>query len=235
MVFLDKENAPAHFKTPGVKQTAAKAASKIPLQVRTPLTLKNVSTINAKQTGLLKEVVTAKAQMAAPRTALQNITNKTPHVSKTGGKVTLERPVKTTKRSSARESKKVLHEQHVPGLFGLDDVSQSALKSNAQPKEVEADYEIEYMPPRQEEQPWDPGFTVDFTSLSAIVSSDAYEYAHLFYTADEDDLPAFQFDSMKRKDDPIDECLLPSAFDTAFEEGEGGLSDNLFEDFLFDV
>src|SRR4051812_34628863 len=38
MVFLDKENAPAHFKTPGVKQqTAAKAASMAPLQVHTPL------------------------------------------------------------------------------------------------------------------------------------------------------------------------------------------------------
>ncbi|RUP43662.1 hypothetical protein BC936DRAFT_136891 [Jimgerdemannia flammicorona] len=238
---VDKENTLVFQKTPAaVKGKEALYSNlKTPYQT-TPLASKinplPKTGLTAKDAKLASTTTTTIKDDGAPRTALRNITNQTPHKTfkRSGGE-----GKKSTKRfvlqvADGGTSSKLKHGGEEPGV-------RKAVKQRSRTEVAEIEAEIEYMPPKQEEYPWDAGFdlTIDFSPFKRVVNSDAYEWAHTF-DLPEPELPEFEPVNLRLRENKDEEDWkvldeLPE-LESIVDDGEGKDMFALpFEEFVFAV
>lgn len=212
----DKENRAAQFpKTPGMAKTPG---------VKTALTTKTPSTKQAKTPGMQQPskmmsletplnkssktfdktpgTTLGKGGATFTRPTLRDITNKTPapsrHRQASGGtskKAPLDgmkTPAPGFNRTGTVKKIPVLQEQ-----ISVEEDAKVEVYTPAVPVEEEDVPDIEYMPPRAQELPYDPGFEwVDFNIFRrAIPDYDSYRN----YVDEDDNLPEFEFEPIEEE------------------------------------
>ncbi|ORY08307.1 hypothetical protein K493DRAFT_295099 [Basidiobolus meristosporus CBS 931.73] len=221
---LDKENEVLMYhRTPGrgLKNSTTNAMkTKTPhLNAKTPFPL--TAKTNTRVATENRPALQAKGKNLLETTArkggfLKDITNKTPAPGKTAQKTTntnKKAPLGgSLKRSLLKD--KLLAVSNNNKAVSIEKTDSNPFIEDCVPEEVleapkEEDFEIEYMPPKPKELPYDPGFDLDFDDLLSLPTdnfymsrnADKYEPKSPDFSLEDigsgfSDLPDLQFDDI---------------------------------------
>ncbi|KAK9766801.1 hypothetical protein K7432_003822 [Basidiobolus ranarum] len=156
---------------------------------------------------------------------LKDITNKTPAPGKTG-----QKPFDTNKKAPLGGSlKRSLLKDKLLAASNVKNTSIEKMESNpfvddnileeAQQAPTEPNFEIEYMPPKTEELPYDPGFDLNFENLISSFSTDDF---YMSRNADkyEPKSPEFAFEDIGSGFDDLPDLQLDEIPESTFSDVE---------------